>query len=144
MATQMTPTQRNYAVARIRDIAGDMKAAISKKFVKEDAKAITIGELVKLILNGTVKPQQKNAHKLYGTHYDRCNTLAETFEIVDPSPYYRTSPVRDEVKMSAAIAKIEAKATQLKDKLMLSDAATALKMVEDFANEAAELTKDSR
>lgn len=144
MATKMTPTQRNYAVARINGIANEMRAAISKKFVKEDTKDITIGELVKLIRNGTIKPKTKNAHKLYGSSYQRCNALGEAFEIVDPSPYYRTYPVRDEVKMSAAITKIEAQATQLKDNLMLSDADTALKLVEDFASDAVALTNKSR
>ncbi len=143
MATKMTPTQRNYAVSRISDIANDMKAATSKKFVKEDAKAITLGELVKLIVKGTIKPKAKNAHLLYGFAYKQCDKLRDAFEIADPSPYYRTTPVRDEAKMSAAIAEIEAKATQLSDRLMLSDAATSLKMVEDFASEAAALDKKS-
>lgn len=141
MATKMTPTQRNYAVSRINDIARAMKAAISKKFVAAEAKAITIGELVKLILNGTVKPKEKNAHKLLGSAYQNCDRLAEAFEIVDPSPYYRTSPVRNEEKMCAAITQLETKATQIKDKLMLSDAAASLKMVEDFESEAVALAK---
>jgi len=141
MATKMTPTQRNYAVARIDDIASAMKSAISKKFVIESAKPMTIGELVKLILNGTIKPKEKNAHKQYGSIYSSCYRLEEAFEIVDPSPYYRTSPVHDEAKMNAAIDKIKTRATQLKDKLMLSDAAASLKMVEDFESEALALAK---
>ena len=141
MAAQMTPTQRNYAVRRIDDIANAMKAAISKKFVVEEAKSITIGELVKLIRNSTIKPKPSNAQKVFGSGYFECNALAEAFEIVDPSPYYRTSPVRDEEKMRAAIDEIETKATHIRDNLMLSDAAAALKMVEDFESEAVALAK---
>jgi len=144
MSTQMTPTQRNYAVARINAIANDMIPAITKQFVKEETKSITIGELVKLILKGKIKPKQKNTHKSYGGQYNRCARLDEAFEIVDPSSYYRTSPVRDEVKMKAALIVVSAKATAIKDKLMLGDAATALKMVADFETEAAVLTKKGR
>lgn len=144
MATKMTPTQRNYAVARVNDIANEMRMATSKKFITQDIKAITVGELVKLILNGKIKPKKENAHNLYGSAYRENNHLNEAFEIVDPSDYYRTNVVRDEKKMQAAIAKIRARATVLKDKLMLSDAGTALKLVEDFASEADALTKNSR
>jgi hypothetical protein len=143
MANGMTPTQRNYAVKRINDITNQMRQAISKKFVTLDVKAITIGELVKLILKGKIKPKKENAHCLFGSSYQQCHTLAEAFEIVDPSDYLRRYPVRNEEKMSAAIAKVEEKATRLKDKLMLSDAAEALKQVEDFANEADALTKQN-
>ena len=111
----------------------------------QEAKTITIKELVKLILKGDIKPKQKNAHKLYGRYSgDKCDTLGEAFEIADPSPYYRTSPVHDDKKRDAVINKIETKATQLRDKLMLSDAATALKLVEDFETEAAALGNKSR
>jgi hypothetical protein len=141
MAAKMTPTQRNYAVARVNDIANEMRMATSKKFITQDIKVITVGELVKLILNGKIKPKKENAHNLYGSSYRENNHLNEAFEIVDPSDYYRTNVVRDEKKMQAAIAKIEGKATVLKDKLMLSDAGTALKLVEDFASEADALAK---
>ncbi len=139
MSKQMTPTQRNYAVGRIRDITSLMRLATSEYFIKQGVKTMTIGEMITLIKKGTIKARRENFNKLYGNGYGQCNRLYEAFIIEDASPYYRTNPVRDEVKMRAALDKIDAKATGIKDRLMLGDAATALKMVEDFEKEAATL-----
>jgi hypothetical protein len=141
---KMTPTQRKYAVERINKLTEVMKQAVAKKFIIQEMKDATIGEIVKLIKNGTIKPNKENAKKKFGTMYGRCNQLNEAFVIEDPSPYLRSYPVCDVKKRNAACAAIEDKAIRLEDQLMLSDADKALKIVQDYDNEAYTMLNNGR
>ena len=132
MAKEMTPTQRNYAIARVEDIVKTKEKAVRKGCLLQDARTLTYKELARLIVKGVIKPKKENENDEYTGGYAY---LKDVFDIYAATDHFRRNATYDEKACEKQMAAVRERAVAIKDRLMLGDASEALKMVNDFEAE---------
>ena len=134
MNKEMTKHQRDYAIGRVKGLRDD---AIDR--IKEQHPAIPTtpdlenNDMVHLVRSGEAKIFPKSiTHKIYGTLY--------LYEVFDFGPIkaaskkaYETKRARIQKALNKETSPIYVEAMKIIDKIMLGDAAEALKLIEGFA-----------
>ena len=129
---QMTPTQRNYAIARVEDIVKTKEKAVRKGCLLQDARTLTYKELARLIVKGVIKPKKENENDEYTGGYAY---LKDVFDIYAATDHFRRNATYDEKACEKQMAAVRERAVAIKDRLMLGDASEVLKMGNDFEAE---------
>lgn len=116
----MNQSQRQYLVNRIGSIVATKRRKIAKKFTKKGS-VDTEKQKWALVLAGKVKPKRSPDFNRYGsTNFENLYDFSRYEDFVD------------EKKIDAALVKLEAKATEVKDKAMLGDCEQAVVLLKEL------------
>lgn len=122
----MNQQQINYIVRRVNQIAHAHRTDIMSMY-KVIMPDIPVHNVVLAISQGTIKPRQGAKLKFNGgAYYGSLDELFDTADFFAVNDKYK-------VERSAALAKLEAEATRLKDQLVFSqDEAAVCTLLGDF------------
>lgn len=130
MAKPLSREQLHYALSRVEDLRRSEELQINEDCKLPAPKATTFGELVRGIKNGKIKLKSTRG---VDDHIIDSTAISTSFDGLTPYQSYRKY---DEKKRKVLLETHHKKWLEVRDKLYLSDAPEALKLIESLSKKS--------